>query len=158
MIPLTIKDQNMHKNININSVFFALLLLPTSIIAAETIYKSIDESGNISYSTQPPKNGQQTTPVEIAPPPSEDRIKAAQQRQSQNQITADLLDENRKKRDKINAENNRVKREKQILLQQQKQAETNNDNHDYGYPYIPGRYPGQYPNRPIHRPIQLPAR
>ena len=111
-------------------------------LSADTIYKSVDEHGNVSYSTTPPKDNERSTAVDIAPPPSEKQVKAAQERGERNQEAADILDENRKKRDEITAEQNREKRENQKQLQQQRQAEQNNSNDDYGYPYYPRRRVG----------------
>ncbi|MDB4575687.1 DUF4124 domain-containing protein [bacterium] len=132
---------------------FTVSLAPLN---AETIYKSVDKNGNVTYSTTPPEESQTATQVDIAPPPSEERIKAAQQRHERNMEAAGVLDENRKKRDELTAEENRLKREKQKQLQLQKQAEENNANDDYdGYPF----YRRRLPQRPIIvPPVNLPAR
>ena len=122
-----------------------LLVIVSSSSQADTIYKSVDESGNVTYSTTPPKESVNSRPVDIAPPPSEERIKAAQQRQERNREAAQIIDEDRKKREQITAEENRLKRERQKQLQLQQQAEENNTKRDYGYPY----YPGHRPRRPI---------
>jgi len=141
----------------ISNIF--LLLMYPAILVADTIYKSVDEDGNVTYSTTPVQNSERSTSVDITPPPSEERINAAQDRQERNKKTADVLDENRKKRNEITAEENRLKRENQKQLQQQEQAEKYNDNRDYGYPY-----PYYRPHRPgvirppTHRPVQLPMR
>jgi len=119
-------------------------------LAADTIYKSVDKDGHVTYSTTPPQDSEQSKSVDIAPPPSEERIQAAQDRQKRNEETAGILDENRKERDKITAEENRLKRENQKQLQQKQQAETNNENDNNGYLYVPGRRPGG--PRPLIRP------
>jgi hypothetical protein len=136
---------------------FTVSLAPLN---AETIYKSVDENGKVTYSTTPPEESETATPVDIAPPPSEERIKAAQQRHERNMEAAGVLDENRKKRDELTAEENRLKREKQKQLQLQKQAEKNNENDNYdGYPYYPPRYRPRPPGKPIIvPPMNLPAR
>ena len=137
------------------------LLLASSTINAETIYKSIDENGKVTYSTTPPKNATQSKSIDIAPPPSGEAIKAAQQRHERSKEAADILDENRKKRDAIIAEENRLKREQKIQLQLQRQAEKNNENENDAYPYVPRRRPGGIlppVHKPVHRPVQLPAR
>ena len=114
----------------------------SATLAADTIYKSIDRDGHVTYSTTPPQNSETSKSVDIAPPPSEERIRAARDRQNRNKEAAETLDENRRERDKITTEENRLKREKQKQLQQQQQAEKNNENNDRGYLYIPGRRPG----------------
>ncbi|MBT8118200.1 MAG: DUF4124 domain-containing protein [Gammaproteobacteria bacterium] len=145
--------------LNISMIMISIIFLftiPLTPLNAETIYKSVDENGNVSYSTTPPNNSETATMVDIAPPPSDDRIKAAQQRHERNMEAAGVLDENRKKRDELIAEENRLKREKQKQLQLQKQAEKNNANDTYdGYPF----YRRPLPGRPIAPPpVNLPAR
>ena len=137
-----------------------LFSLSFATLNAETIYKSVDENGKVTYSATPPEESETATKVDIAPPPSEERIKAAQQRHERNMETADVLDENRKKRDELTAEENRLKREQQKQLQLQKQAEKNNENDNYdGYPYYPPRYRPRPPGKPIIvPPVNLPAR
>lgn len=136
----------------------AVLLIPLSTSSAETIYKSVDANGKITYSSTPPKDSVNTTKVHIIPAPSQARIEAAQQRHESNIKTARLLDENRKTRNQIVEEENRIKREKQKQLQKDVPRE-NSDNNTYPY-YLP-RYPGVMvpPRRPgIDRPVNLPAR
>jgi len=141
--------------ITLNLAIF--LLLAASAGNAETIYKSIDENGKVTYSTTPTENATQSKSIDIAPPPSEEAIKAAQDRHERTKEAADILDENRKKRDAKNAEENRLKREQQKQLQQQRQAEKNNENENDVYPYILRHRPGGI-LPPVHRPVQLPAR
>lgn len=129
-------------------ISIVIILLTTGTSVADTIYKSVDKDGHVTYSTTPPANSENSNSVDIAPPPSEERIQAAKDRQDRNKEAAGILDENRKERDKITAEENRLKRENQEQLQQQQQADKNNENNNYGYPYIPGRRPGG-PRLPI---------
>ena len=132
-------------------ITLALLVCIISTAHAETIYKSVDQDGNVSYSSTPPEHIKDTTEVDIMPPPSDDQIRAAQQQHEQRVKTGEILEENRQKRNEITAEENRLKREKQ---QQDSQTEKTTNDQYYGYPYIPGRNPGRpviVP--PIHRPI-----
>lgn len=150
-LPTNLSNKMMKTTFNI----IIFLFIYSSVSVADTIYKSVDKNGKVSYSTTPPKDSETSTEVDIAPPPSEDRIKAAQERQKRNAEAAEILDENRKRRDEITAEENRLKREQQQQLQQQQQAEKNNENQGYGYPY----YPRRHPQRPIASPpVTLPAR
>ena len=146
----------MSLTINWTAVIFLLFLHPATLVA-DTIYKSISEGGNVTYSTTPPPNSERSTSIDITPPPSEEDIKTAQDRQERNKKAAETLDKNRKKRNEITAEENRLKRENQKQLQQQQQAEKNNDNQNYGYPYYRQRHPGAI-RPPAHRPVQLPVR
>ena len=126
----------MTRSITIMVVFLALI----STLHADTIYKSIDESGRISYSSTPPENDLDASEVSISPPPSDEQIKAAQELREQRIRTGEMLEENRKKRDEAAAEANRLKRENQ---QQNIQSNESTDDPHYGYPYIPGRNPGR---------------
>lgn len=126
----------MTRSITIVVVF--LVLIPT--LHADTIYKSIDESGRTSYSSTPPENDLDASEVSITPPPSDEQIKAAQELREQRIRTGEMLEENRKKRDEAAAEANRLRRENQ---QQNIQSNESTDDSHYGYPYIPGRNPGR---------------
>ena len=140
----------------ISNIF--LLFLYPAILAADTIYKSVDEDGNVTYSTTPVQNSEQSTSVDIAPPPSEESIEAAQEQLERDKKTAGTMGDDRKKRNEISAEEDRLKRENLKLLQQLEQADKNNDNQYYDDDYIDyrSRRPGVI-RPPIHRPpVQRP--
>lgn len=138
------------------------MLLLTSSAQAETIYKSVDENGRVSYSSTPPGSSKELTRIKIQPAPSQDRIEAAQQNHERNLKAAELLDQNRKKRNEIIAEEHRLRLEKQKQLQKKTEQKESDDNTVYPY-YLP-RYPGLTvpPHKPgfdvpnIERPVQLP--
>jgi len=152
----------------------SLLLIFISAAHATPIYKSVDESGRVTYSSTPPENRENYTKVYIQPPPSEEQIEAARQDHERNLKAAELLDLNRKKRNELIAEENRIKLERQKQLQKKTQQEKPKDN--IAYPYYLPRYPGVIvpPGRPItkppsidhptidrpiiNRPVHLPAR
>jgi hypothetical protein len=132
-----------------------LLLMFMSAAQAGPIYKSVDENGRVTYSSTLPENSKEFTKVEILPAPSQDRIEDAQQGHERNVRAAELLDENRKKRNEILAEENRRKLEKQKQLQKKTEQKESEDHNVYPY-YLP-RYPGIYPppykpgyDRPVH--------
>lgn len=117
-----------------------LLLLLTSAVQAEAVYKSVGADGRVTYSSTPPEDSKDVTKIDIQPAPSQDRIDDAQQRHERNVRAAELLDQNRKKRNEILAEQNRQKQEKQDQLQKKtEQKEPDNIN---VYPYYLPRYPG----------------
>ena len=121
---------------------------------ADTIYKSIDESGSISYSSTPPENIHDASQITITPPPSDEQVQAAEELREQRIRTGEILEENRIKRNEAAAEENRLKRENQ---QQNIQSNESNDEQDDSYPYIPGRNPGRpMVLPPAKRPIILP--
>ena len=132
-----------------------LLLVYVPSTHADAIYKSVDEQGNISYSASPAENDTATSTVNIAPQPSDEQIKAAQERHERNVQAGTLMDETRTQRNEIAAEENRLKRERHQQLQQNDQTEESKNDQYYGYPYIPGRNPGRPAIMPpLRRPIQ----
>ena len=110
-------------------------LLPGQIIA-DTIYKSIDKDGKITYSSSPKINHQEIVKVNILPPPSGDSVKAAQERHQQNLRADKIFGENRQQRSQNIAEENRIKRErqKQIEARQQKPVKAKQEGPYYGIP------------------------
>jgi len=137
----------------------ALFMMLSSAIFAENIYKSVDEYGRVTYSSTPPENSMDITTIDIQPPPSQEQIEEAQQRHERNLKAAELFDANRKTRNEITAEENRLKLEKQ----KQPQSETPQEQpeHTIVYPYYRPRYPGMIgppvipPGRPITRPPHM---
>ncbi|MFZ0788628.1 MAG: DUF4124 domain-containing protein [Chromatiaceae bacterium] len=60
-------------------VWWAVAVLPFAVLA-EQIYKSIDASGAVTYSAEPPLNASTVESLEIPPRPSEEATKAALER------------------------------------------------------------------------------
>lgn len=56
-------------------------LLSSANLFAEEIYKVVDEEGNVSYSSEPPAEGNAAEVITPLPPPSEQDVQAAIQRQ-----------------------------------------------------------------------------
>ncbi len=109
--------------------------LLTSDANAETVYKSVDKDGKITYSSSPPDNHQESVKVDLLPPPSDDSIKAAQERHQQNLRADKMFDENRQKRSQITAEENRIKHERNKQFESTKKPEkTNEEGPYYGIP------------------------
>jgi len=137
-----------------------ILLLNTATVYADTIYKSVDENGKVSYSTTPPTDNTDSSIVNISAPPSDKEIKAAKDRQEKNMEAARQFDENRQTRNEITEKENQQKRENQKQKQLQLEAETYNENIDPGYPVRPWRRPmhDRPVTRPPARPVTLPAR
>ena len=116
-----------------------LILLPACLlpgyIIADTVYKSVDKSGRITYSSSPAKNSRETVEVNILPPPSEDSVKAAQQRHQQNLRADKIFDENRQQRWQKIAEENRIKQERKKQIEsQQKPDKAKQEGPYYGIP------------------------
>lgn len=113
--------------------------LPISLfpgnIFADTVYKSIDKDGRVTYSSSPAQNHQQSVKLDILPPPSEDSVKAARQRHQQNLRADKIFDENRQQREQKIAKENHIKRERQKQLEnQQKPEKPKQEGPYYGIP------------------------
>ena len=62
-----------------------LLTLPfITTLHADTIYKIVDDQGNVTYTTTQPADKDKASTINVAPEPSEERVKAAQERHDQN--------------------------------------------------------------------------
>ena len=117
------------------ALFLVVSLLPGSVISANTIYKSVDKDGKISYSSSPTEDHQQVSRINILPPPSEADVKSAQERHQQNLKTDKILDESRQKRLQKNAEKNRIRRERKEQAKiDRKPDETKEQGPYYGIP------------------------
>lgn len=109
--------------------------LLTSYVSADTVYKSIDKDGKITYSSSPAESHQETVKVNILPSPSEGDVTAAQQRHQQNLRADKLFDENRQKRSQKIAEDNRIKRDRKGQLERyQKPVKAKEEGPYYGIP------------------------
>ena len=86
----------------------ALALICNAAVNADTIYKVVDENGKTSYSTTPPANNNDSTIINIAPPPSDKNIEAAKARHKTNMETAEQLDKNRQARNELIEQENHL--------------------------------------------------
>ncbi len=58
----------------------ALLFVSQAAMAEGTLYKSVDQKGNVTYSDSPPKDAVVSKPVAVDPGPSADQVRAAEKR------------------------------------------------------------------------------
>lgn len=82
-----------------------LLALPFAQgVAEQPVYKSIDESGQVIYSTAPPETAVESRPVEIPPGPTEEQKRAAESLAEKTKRKAESLERERaveKEREKV---------------------------------------------------------
>lgn len=78
---------------NLLAVVFGLLLCAAA--SAQTVYKSVDEHGNVTYSKEPPRDAQAVEPLKIPPGPSETERSSAERRASEMQQAADRVEQQR---------------------------------------------------------------
>ena len=79
-------------------ILYALLFLAFTV-HAQTIYKYIDEQGNITYSQEPPP-GQEVEIIETPPEPSKEEVEAAQEREKKNEKSPDAMDKDKQEPEK----------------------------------------------------------
>lgn len=65
---------------NNNRFFLAALLVSVAVFGAESVYKSVDELGRVTYSSQPPKDAVEIVNVPVSPGPSAMEATAARER------------------------------------------------------------------------------
>jgi len=136
------------------AITLTLSFVTTLHADTDTIYKIIDDQGNVTYTTTPPVDKEKATTIDVAPEPSEERINAAQERHDQNVKAGEIMVETRTEREKISQEKERIRKEKQLQQQQDQQSEVNNNPQHFGYPY-----PRHVPGKPVVRPpVHRPAR
>ena len=78
-----------------------LLILPIGAYAAP--YKSVDEHGNVTYSSNPPSKAVDVERVKLPPPPTEQQVLESQQAQEEIKNKSELLGKDREKRAMENA-------------------------------------------------------
>ena len=91
-----------------------LLVMPALPAYAEPVYKTVDEEGKVTYTQTPPEPGETAFEITIDAPPSRQRAEQARQRHERNEEAARILEQNRKRRDQITAEENRLKRARHV--------------------------------------------
>lgn len=136
------------------AAFVLVLALPAAMATAQTVYRSVDAHGNVTYSNQPPAaNAVNVEEVSVQPGPSDAAQREARERAQRDEAKANEMREAREHR-----------------LQQQQAAQpaapvppapvAREDPVDYYQPYL-DPYPaqrGQIRNRPERPPVQLPDR
>jgi len=94
---------------------FPLLLavLVCQPAAAEPIYKWVDSKGRVTYSSTPPPGGVKANQVKMAPPPSEEEIKQAEDRLKRTKEHASEMESQRLKQEAKEAEEARLREAQQ---------------------------------------------
>ncbi len=79
----------------------ALAILPflVSAVEADTVYRSVDADGRVSYSSTPPPAAADVRQVELPPPPSAAEVDAAKEREKALGDLATQLEQSRKDRE-----------------------------------------------------------
>ena len=108
--------------LNKTVIFLIITHFLPAIAHTQTIYKSIDKNGQITYSSSSTAK-QSSERVEVLLPPSETDIQAAKLRHNKNLETGKMLDKSRQTREKKLAEQNQLKRERKVQAEAQSPPE-----------------------------------
>ena len=93
---------SMHKTVG-KLQAIAFLLLGCLPVAADTVYKTVDDKGVVSFSDIPPEGDPEVESFQIATPPPQD-AEVAQQRLEDMRETTDRMASDRREREKHRAE------------------------------------------------------
>jgi hypothetical protein len=131
----------------------ALTALTCGTAGAATVYKHVDEQGNVTYSeVPPPKDGVEA--VQVRPDLPAGRQEAEQERLQRMRQFSSELEESRRGREDARAE----QRRQQPAAPPQTQWSDDRSSDRYPYRYFPQR-PPLYPGRPpvgVRPPIAVP--
>lgn len=70
-------------------VLWIVLLLPAATVATDRVYKSVDESGNVTYSAEPPADATTVEALDLPAEPSEEATRQALDRAQELEQEAD---------------------------------------------------------------------
>ncbi len=142
-------------------IFFIVFSCAAATVAAETLYKSVNEQGEVTFSDSPPENAAKVQQIEVKPAPTEQQQREGLEREK-------LIKEEANRLGAANAERSQAREDDQAQAPRQasdavEPIETYNM--DYrnrpGRPPLPEHRPRPTPRpvtRPIGRPVQRPAR
>jgi hypothetical protein len=154
------------KNVGYPALLSAALLLATIAAGAESIYKSVDREGRVTYSSQPPSKAARIEAVKVPPTPSaeatDEAIKRIKETKKETDARFKELMESRQQR----AEERKEARERKRL---ETEAAERQQRYDEAleqlrrpalyYPLYPRYwpYPPQPPVHPLHPPGPAPV-
>ena len=137
----------------------ALLLatLASAASVAGELYKSVDSAGNVTYSSTPPQ-GVKVEIVEVAPPPVEAEIQAAEERLKRNAAQAAELEAERREKEAAQAEREAEAARQQAALQPGEPVVIETPVYVPQPVYYPPPGTGFPPNMPTGKPIPIAPR
>lgn len=125
--------------------------LPALLVAAPpVIYKSVDEQGRVTYSSEPLQDAVKVEEVQTTPAPEQEAVNARERTKGMMEMANELERarlEKEKRRAEEQRERQRLAQQKAQLEQQQKLLE---EMERYNHGWIRGRY---WPYPPVVRPL-----
>jgi len=137
----------MMKPIRVLPLLLATLLLQTA--HADTIYKSVDSAGNVTYSSTPPE-GVKSQRLDVLPPPTEEEVRQAKARVKQAEEKSGEME---------NIRLEQQAKEQARAAEQAQQREAQQPVVIQPPVYVPqrGYYPPVQARPPVNRPTPLPS-
>lgn len=135
-------------------IFFILFSCAAASVAAETLYKSVDEKGEVTFSDSPPENAARVQQIEVQPAPTEQQQREAVEREKHIEEQASKLGASNAARAQERAEQAPQEIPEVIEPVQTYNRGYNQGNTQIQQPIVrplPGR-PVQLPARPVQRP------
>jgi hypothetical protein len=77
------------KRLQLARVFPTVLLIPVTLLADDTFYRSVDEAGRVTYSAQPPAGAAKVEQVDVPAGPSDAAVQQALERAKKMENAAD---------------------------------------------------------------------
>lgn len=145
------------KLISYLALLSAALLPATVAVVAGSIYKSVDEEGRITYSSQPPGEAAKTEAMRVPPSPSAEATDEAVKRIEETEKEMDaqfksLMERRQQKAEERKEARERKRLEQEAAEQQRRYAEALRRNSVY-YPPYRGHWLWPYPpHPPVHPP------
>ena len=131
-------------NCKIPLILSCITLAISADLMARELYKSVDEEGNVTYSYHPPSDAVTSEEINVAPPPPESEVEAAEKRASEIGEEAD----------KTQAQREAIAKEREAQRKSAVESEpeiTEEKIEGRGYPAVYDRPPLR-PMPPIARP------
>jgi hypothetical protein len=132
-------------------IIFIVFSCAAAGVAAETLYKSINDKGEVTFSDSPPENAAQVQEIQVQPAPTEQQQRESMEREK-------LIEEQANKLGVSNAARaqERAEQAPPATTEVIEPVETYNSGYNYD------QLNTDSPNRPVQplpgRPVQLPAR
>ena len=138
-------------------IFFIVFSCAAATVAAETLYKSVNEQGEVTFSDAPTENAAKVQQIQVKPAPTEQQHREGIEREK-------LIKEEANRLGAANAERSQA-REDQVQAPQASDVEPvevyNTGYRNRPVQPLPKHRPRPTPlpvTRPISRPVQRPAR
>ena len=142
--------------------FIVFSCVAATTVTAETLYKSVNDKGEVTFSDSPPENADRVEQIQVQPAPTEQQQRESMERESRIKNQANEISNANASRAEERAAAE-PQQEPEVVEPVETYNRVYNNDRDNRIPArpvrpLPGR-PVQLPaNRPVQRPVQRPAR